>query len=86
MSLAPSRMASSSTMLRSFRTGALSARASTLVRSVTPSLPAAAAAAASSVSPSRSETSDSTLSFSDMKSFSIVLVISASVATQTWMS
>ena len=47
------------------RVPALSARASTLVRSVTPSLPAAAAAAASSSSSSRSETSDSTLSFSD---------------------
>ena len=66
MSLAPSRIARSSTMLSSLRTGALSASASTLVRSVGPSVPAAAAAwAARSSSCSRSSTSDSTLSVCD---------------------
>jgi hypothetical protein len=65
MSLAPSRIASRSTMLSSFRTGALSARASTLVRSAGPPPAAAAAAAASSSSFSRSSTSDSTLSLAD---------------------
>ena len=86
MSLAPSRIARRSTMFKSLRTGALSARASMLVRSVGPSRPALAAAAARSPSCSRSSTSDSTLSVSDEKSFSIVFWISGSVATTTWMS
>ena len=64
MSLAPSRIASKSTMFKSLRTGALSARASAPVRSVGPSLPRAAAWAARAVSCSRSSTSDSTLSVS----------------------
>ena len=62
MSLAWSLIASSSTMLSSLRTGALSARASTLVRSIGPSPLAASAAAASSSSESMSWTRLSTLS------------------------
>ena len=66
MSLAPSRIAIRSTMLSSLRTGALSANASTLVRSIGPSREAAAFAAASrSLSPASLSTTDSTVSVAD---------------------
>ena len=61
-SLAWSLMASRSTMFNNFRTGALSARASTLVRSSVPSFVRASAAAASAASCSMSAISVSTLS------------------------
>ncbi len=61
-SLAWSLIASSSTMFSSFRTGALSARASTLVRSIGVPFSIASTAAANSASCSMSAISVSTLS------------------------
>ena len=61
-SLACSRIASNSTMFNSFRTGALSARASTLVRSKVVLFSIACTAAANSLSCSMSAINVSTLS------------------------